>query len=181
MSIPNIISLMRMLLVPLAIWLMLSDSFMLAFYVFIAAGVSDGVDGYLARRFNWQTELGAYLDAIADKALLVSIYVVLGALRIIPLWLVIVVVTRDILIVGGVLLSRVLDTPVRVKPLWISKVNTVAQILFAGLLLLMLGTGYDVALLLVPGAAIVALLTLASGAFYARDWLRHMSGSGVIK
>jgi cardiolipin synthase (CMP-forming) len=175
MTIPNMISLLRMLLVPLAIWLMLSDSFMAAFYVFIAAGISDGVDGYLARRFSWQSELGAYLDAIADKALLVSIYVVLGVLRIIPVWLVIIVVTRDILIVGGVMLSRVLDMPIRVKPLWISKVNTVGQIIFAGLLLLLLGTGYGAKQLLVPGAAIVALLTLASGALYARDWLRHMS------
>jgi cardiolipin synthase (CMP-forming) len=179
MTVPNLISLLRMLLVPLAIWLMLSNSFMAAFYVFIAAGISDGVDGYLARRFNWQTELGAYLDAIADKSLLVSIYIVLGVLTIIPLWLVIIVVTRDILIVGGVMLSRVLNTPVRVKPLWISKVNTVGQIVFAGLLLLMLGIGYGVQHLLVPGAAIVAFLTLASGALYARDWFRHMSGSGV--
>ncbi len=178
MTIPNIISLLRVLLVPLAIWLMLSDSFMLAFYVFIVAGVSDGIDGYLARHFNWQSELGAYLDALADKALLVSIYVVLGALHIIPTWIVIVVVTRDILIVAGVMLSRVLDKPIKVRPLWISKVNTVAQIVFAGLLLLLLGTGHGLAPVLVPGGLVVALLTLASGAFYARDWLRHMSGTG---
>ncbi len=179
MNIPNFISIIRMLLVPLAVWLMLSDAFMLAFFVFISAGISDGLDGYLARRFNWQSELGAYLDAIADKALLVSIYVVLGSLHIIPLWLVILVVTRDMLIVGGVLLSRVLDMPMRVRPLWISKLNTVVQIVFAGLLLLMLGLGTDVQTLLVPGATLVAILTLASGAFYARDWLRHMSGSGA--
>ncbi len=179
MTIPNIISLLRVLLVPLAIWLMLSDSFMLAFYVFIAAGISDGIDGYLARRFNWQSELGAYLDALADKALLVSIYVVLGALHIIPTWIVIVVVTRDILIVAGVMLSRVLDKPIEVKPLWISKVNTVAQIVFAGLLLLLLGKGYSLDPVLVPGGLAVAILTLASGAFYARDWSRHMSGTGT--
>ncbi len=179
MTIPNMISLLRVLLVPLAIWLMLSDSFMLAFYVFIAAGISDGIDGYLARRFNWQSELGAYLDALADKALLVSIYVVLGALHIIPTWIVIVVVTRDVLIVAGVMLSRVLDKPIEVKPLWISKVNTVAQIVFAGLLLLLLGTAYSLDPVLVPGGLVVAILTLASGAFYARAWLRHMSGTGT--
>jgi cardiolipin synthase len=179
MSIPNIISVMRVLLVPLTAWLMLTESYLAAFFALVAAGISDGIDGYLARRFNWQTELGAYLDALADKALLVTIYAVLGWLHIIPLWLVILVVTRDILIISAVILSRIVNLPMTIRPLWISKVNTVVQIVFAGLLLLMLGTGVATAAFELPGSVAVAALTLASGALYVRDWLRQTGASGA--
>jgi cardiolipin synthase (CMP-forming) len=174
-NIPNLITILRILLVPLTVWLMMSGQFMVAFFAFVVAGVSDGLDGYLARRFDWRTELGAYLDPLADKALLVSIYIVLGALQLIPLWLVILVATRDILIVSAVLLARVMQTPMTMRPLWISKVNTVFQIVFAGFLLFFLGFGWGTTPLIVPGAAVVTLTTLASLAFYMRDWLRHMS------
>jgi cardiolipin synthase (CMP-forming) len=173
-NIPNLITVMRILLVPVTVWLMLSGEFLYAFFAFIAAGISDGVDGYLARRFNWQTEIGAYLDALADKALLVSIYVVLGVMQFIPLLLVILVAARDIMIVGAVILSRLLQAPITIRPLWISKVNTVCQILFAGLLLLFLGLGWDISVLIVPGGLVVAVFTIGSLVFYIRDWLRHI-------
>jgi cardiolipin synthase len=147
----------------------------MAFAAFLAAGISHGVDGFIARRFGLQSELGAYLDPIADKALLVSIYVTLGILQVLPVWLAILVVTRDILIVGAVLLAWVLEKPVEVKPLWVSKVNTVAQIAFAGALLLALATGWPLDLFLRAGIAAVATLTLASGLLYMRDWVRHMT------
>ena len=114
-NIPNLISLMRLLLVPLTVWLIMSEAYGWAFITFLVAGVSDGIDGYLARRFDWRTRLGAYLDPLADKALLVSVFVTLGFLKLIPAWLVIIVVSRDVLIVGAVLLSRLMDHPVRVR------------------------------------------------------------------
>ena len=129
-NLPNLISLMRLLLVPLTVWLILSEAYGWAFTTFLVAGISDGVDGFLARRFDWRTRLGAYLDPLADKALVVSVFVTLGFLKLIPAWLVITVVSRDVLIIGAVLLSRLMDHPVRVAPLMVSKVNTVAQILF---------------------------------------------------
>ena len=116
-NLPNLISLMRLLLVPLTVWLILSNAYALAFATFLVAGISDGFDGFLARRFDWRTRLGAYLDPLADKALVVSVFVTLGLLKMIPAWLVIMVVSRDALIVGAVVLSRLIDHPVKVRPL----------------------------------------------------------------
>jgi cardiolipin synthase len=178
MSLPNLITIARILLVPLTVWLIISEAFGLAFLAFIVAGISDGVDGALARRYGLRTELGAYLDPFADKALLVSIYVSLGMLQFLPAWLVILVVTRDILIVSGVILSRLLDKPLLMAPLMISKVNTAAQIVFAGAVLGVLELAIDIEPFLTFGMALVAGLTFASGALYLRQWLRHMANGG---
>lgn len=178
-SLPNLITIARILLVPLAVWLIIGQQFGLAFVAFLVAGISDGIDGYLARRFKLQSELGSYLDPIADKALLVSIYVALAILQVLPVWLAILVVTRDILIVGAVLLAWVMSRPMAMKPLWVSKVNTVAQIAFAGTVLLGLSTEMHMTMLLTAGTVMVAALTLASGAVYMRDWVRHMNGHNV--
>lgn len=178
-SLPNLITIGRILLVPLAVWLIISQQFGLAFVAFLVAGISDGIDGFIARRFNLQSELGGYLDPIADKALLVSIYVALATLQVLPAWLTILVVTRDILIVGAVLLAWVMDRPMEMKPLWVSKVNTVAQIVFAGTVLLGLSTDMHMSTLLTAGTVLVAVLTTASGAMYMRDWVRHMNGHNV--
>ncbi|MCA3556381.1 CDP-alcohol phosphatidyltransferase family protein [Aestuariivirga sp.] len=174
-NIPNLISVLRLLLVPVTMWLMISETYGWAFLTFMAAGMSDGIDGYLARRFDWRTRLGAYLDPLADKALLVSVFVTLGLLRLIPAWLAIAVVSRDALIVGAVLLSRLMDHPVHVRPLMVSKVNTVAQILFAVSVLGMAALGKPLALLVDYGSIPVALLTALSGAAYLSAWLRHMA------
>ena len=99
--------------VPVIFWLLLTGQTQAAFLVFVCAGISDAVDGYLAKRFDWRTELGSYLDPLADKLLIVSIYIALGVRGELPLWLVIAVVSRDILIVVAVLLSWLLDQPVR--------------------------------------------------------------------
>jgi cardiolipin synthase len=174
-NLPNLISLMRLLLVPLTVWLILSDAYASAFATFLVAGISDGIDGYLARRFDWRTRLGAYLDALADKALLVAVFVTLGLLKLIPAWLVIMVVSRDMLIVGAVLLSRLMDRPVRVAPLMLSKVNTVAQIAFLVVVLGLAAAGELPGPLVDYGSIPVALLTALSGAAYLRSWLRHMA------
>lgn len=181
MNFPNIITIGRILLVPLTIWLLISEAFLAAFVVFIIAGISDGVDGYIARKTNNRTELGAYLDPLADKALLVSVYGVLGIIKILPAWLVLIVITRDILIIGGVLLAWVLGQPLAMKPLWISKVNTVAQITFIGFVLAALGLNIDANYWLRTGSFAVAGLTFLSGAFYMRDWVKHMAGNGEAK
>jgi cardiolipin synthase len=175
MSLPNIISIARLLLVPLTVWLLVSGAYLLGFLTFIIAGISDGIDGYIARRYALNTELGAYLDPLADKALLVSIYVTLGMQKDLPAWLVILVVSRDVLIVGAVILSLVMGKPVRMKPLFVSKANTALQIVLAGAVLANLGfeLGFDFVLSL--GAPIVAAFTIASGALYMREWLDHMA------
>lgn len=173
--IPNIISLFRIFLVPLVIWLIITGQMLLAFVAFLVAGISDAVDGFLAKRFGWQTELGAYLDPIADKALLVSIYVALGYYEYLPAWLVIAVVSRDILIVGAIVLSGMINRPIQMHPLPVSKVNTAGQIILAALVLFDLSFGLNLVNLTMVTVWIVGLLTVASASAYLLTWFRHMS------
>jgi cardiolipin synthase len=168
-SIPNMITLGRILLVPIIIWAIASDQMALAFAVFIIAGVSDAVDGFLAKRFHLTSELGALLDPLADKALLVSIFIALG------IWGAIPVVSRDIMIVGAVIVSWLFDKPVPMKPSMVSKLNTVAQVAFAALVLASLGfefkpRPYDLILM-----GFVTVFTLSSVSLYLVEWVRHMS------
>lgn len=175
LSIPNLITLARILMVPVVVWAIASHTMWLAFVLFLVAGVSDAVDGFLAKRFGMTTELGAYLDPLADKALIVSIYLTLGINGDIPPWLVILVVSRDILIVGGIILSWLMDNPLKIKPLWVSKLNTVAQIAFACVVLGSLGFNLQVPTLRLVLMGAVAVLTLLSIAAYLNDWVRHMN------
>jgi cardiolipin synthase len=177
LSIPNLITLARILLVPVVVWAIATGQIRLAFLLFVAAGISDGVDGFLAKRFGMKTELGAYLDPLADKVLIVSIYVSLGITGVIPLWIVILVVSRDIMIVGAVILSWLIDRPVQIKPLMVSKANTAAQIVFACLVLGSHGLGIDIEPVLTMVMVLVAVLTLVSVAFYLAEWVRHMNSS----
>ena len=124
-----------------------SGEMLVAFALFLVAGISDAVDGFLAKRFHMASELGAYLDPLADKALIVSIYVALGIAGAMPISLVILVVSRDIMIVSGIMLSWLIGKPMPVRPLAISKVNTVAQILLATFVLAARGFHFDSALL----------------------------------
>src|ERR1700739_3211909 len=115
----------------------------IALALFLAAGISDAVDGFLAKRFHMKSELGAYLDPLADKALIVSIYVSLGIVGMVPIFLVILVVSRDIMIISAFMLAWLVGRPMPVRPLLVSKVNTVAQILLAILILAERGFGFD--------------------------------------
>lgn len=175
MNIPNLITLGRILLVPVIVWAITSGQMAIAFVLFFIAGLSDAVDGFLAKRFNMQSEIGALLDPLADKCLLVSIYVALGITADIPRWLVILVVSRDIIIVGAVIVSWLLDRPIPMKPLMVSKLNTVAQVVYAGLVLMALGFGFVIWPFDIILMAIVAALTLSSVGFYLVEWVRHMS------
>ncbi|WP_274629382.1 CDP-alcohol phosphatidyltransferase family protein [Arvimicrobium flavum] len=178
MTVATLITLMRFFLVPGVVFALLSHRMDWALAGFLVAGISDAVDGFIARHFNQKTELGAYLDPMADKLLLVSVFVVLGYMGELPLWLVIVAVSRDALIVGGVLLSTIMARPVAMKPLMVSKANTATQIVLAALVLgelafsMTFGPLRDI-LIVVSG-----LLTVGSAAAYLVGWLRHMSGHG---
>src|SRR5437660_3305872 len=173
LSIPNLITLARILLVPVVVWAIASNQMLFAFLLFAAAGVSDAVDGFLAKRFGMASELGALLDPLADKVLIVSIYVALGIMDALPRWLVILVVSRDLLIVGGVMFSWIVNKPVNVKPHMVSKINTAAQLLLVGLALASLGFGFDAGWALQLTMAVVAALTLASITVYLREWVLH--------
>ncbi len=175
MSLPNIITVLRIVSVPAIVWLIITGHMQAAFFLFIAAGISDGIDGFIAKNFNQTTELGAYLDPIADKALLMSIYVALGYRGDLPSFLVILVVSRDILIIGAVVLSWMVDRPITVAPLMVSKVNTTGQIILAGLVLAKLGFDLPVTTVVEFSVWAVAALTVASGVAYLVEWFRHMA------
>lgn len=160
---------------PVVVWAIASGAMQLAFVLFLAAGISDAVDGFLAKRFGMTTELGAYLDPLADKTMLVSIYVTLAIVGDIPLWLVILVTSRDIMIVSAVILSWLVDKPVKLKPLMVSKLNTVAQILLALVVLAARAFVFDADLAIRTLMALVAVLTSLSIAFYVAEWVRHMN------
>jgi len=177
LNIPNFITLTRLLSVPLIVSLILSQQLTAAFYLFALAGLSDALDGFLARIFKARTLLGAYLDPIADKALLVGVYAALGRVGLIDLWVVVLVIFRDALIVGGILLLSLLKGEVNMKPLLISKINTVIQLSFA---LFVLGQGN--AVFGVPNASlyigyIVAMTTVLSGATYVKLGLNCFNGA----
>jgi cardiolipin synthase (CMP-forming) len=177
LNLPNLITLGRILLVPVVVWAIASHEMQAAFVLFLLAGVSDAVDGFLAKRFHMTSELGAHLDPLADKVLIVSIYIALGITEAIPRWIVILVVSRDILIVGGIMLAVFLGKPMKVKPVLVSKLNTVAQIVFACLVLAALAFGFTAQLAEQVIMGTVAVLTLASIGFYVREWVVHMSAA----
>ncbi len=174
-SIPNLITLGRVILVPIVFWLLLSGQLQAAFLAFVIAGISDAVDGFLAKRFNWETELGAYLDPIADKLLIVCIFIALGVTERLPSWVVIIVVSRDVLIVIAIVLSWLLNHPTPMKPLVVSKLNTVAQIVLAATVLANEAFGLRLKGPVLALTWLTAGLTLTSLAAYLRVWLRHMT------
>ena len=181
MSIPNIITLGRILLVPFIVWAIASSQMEIAFAIFVIAGVSDAVDGFLAKRFDMASELGALLDPVADKALLVSIYVALGIWGAVPRWIVILVVSRDIMIVGAVIVSWLYGKPIPMKPLMVSKLNTAFQVAFAALVLAALGFGFEPSPYDYVLMGCVTVFTLLSVSFYLVEWARHMSTIEAVR
>jgi cardiolipin synthase len=176
-TIPNLITLMRFFLVPAIIYALLTRRVEWAFAGFLLAGISDGIDGFIARQFNQRSTLGAYLDPMADKLLLVSVFLMLGYMGELPLWLVVAAVSRDIIIIGAVFLSTIMANPVEMRPLFVSKANTAVQIILAAVVLgeLAFNTETLMRQLLIY---LSGLLTVASAAAYLVVWLRHMSGNG---
>ena len=168
---PNIITLARIALVPVLILLLKDQDYAAGLIVFVIAGASDALDGYLAKRLNVQSRLGAILDPVADKLLLVSAYVMLTVLGHIPFWLVLVVVFRDLLIVGGYMLYTSHAGPVKMRPSILSKLNTLMQIALATLVLAQQAAGLDWPLTIDVLVVAVLITTVVSGAHYLWSWM----------
>ncbi len=165
LTVPNAISLARLCAVPATVWLVVIGALRAGFCLFLAAGLSDALDGYLARR-GARTNLGAVLDPLADKLLLVSVTIVLAAIARLPDWLAILVVFRDVLIVGGALVLNFLGHYVTIRPLLLSKINTAALVTLLAFVLMQAGFGF-----IMPGLTgvlivLVAATTIGSGALY---------------
>jgi len=146
-----------------------------AFVIFLIAGLSDALDGAVARYFGQQSELGAYLDPAADKLLLVTAFIMLGYAEALPQWLVLLVVSRDVLIVGAVLVSHLIASPLQMKPLMVSKFNTAFQIALVTLVLADRAGLVSLGGLAFGLQVAVVGLTIASATAYLRTWMRHMA------
>ena len=175
MNLPNLVTTGRVLLVPIVVWAIISGQMLIAFWLFVIAAFSDAVDGFLAKRLGATSEFGAYLDPLADKAMLVSIYVTLGIAELLPRWVVIAVVSRDIMIVGAVVVAWLAENPLTIRPFLVSKLNTLAQILLAGLVLAANGFAFDAGIALTVALVAVGVLTGLSAAAYLAAWTRHMA------
>lgn len=168
---PNLITMARIALVPVLILLLKDQEYAAALIVFVIAGVSDALDGYLAKRLNVQSRLGAILDPVADKLLLVSAYVMLTFLGHIPFWLMLVVAFRDLLIVVGYVAYTSHAGPVKMRPSVLSKLNTVAQIALATLILAQQAAGLDWPHTVDVLVLVVLTSTVVSGAHYLWLWM----------
>ena len=179
MGLANLVTFARLLSVPLAIWLVLGDEIGAAFWLFLAAGLADAIDGYIAKHFDQRSRLGALLDPLADKMLLVSMFVTLGVTGRLPSWIVILVVFRDVLIVGGFLLAAAVSQPIVTTPLAVSKLNTALQLLLIAAVLGHAGLGVnDHGVTLVLIYAVAATTVLSGGGYFVR-WMRGPAREGA--
>ncbi len=175
--VPNLLTLLRLLSVPVTVWLMVTGRMGAAFWLFVGAGLTDALDGAIARLCDARSQVGQWLDPVADKVLLVSIYVVLAAQGAVPLWLAVLVVLRDVLIVLYAVVY-VLAGWLQVSPILISKINTAAQIVLAAAVLARLGEGWGGGRLTDALVVVVAVTTVSSGLAYLFAVHRRVPAGG---
>lgn len=174
-GVPNLITWARLAAVPVLVWLMLVDRMAETFWLFVVAGVSDAVDGYLAKRFNAESVFGSYLDPFTDKIMLISVYLLLARAEALPIWLVVLIIVRDAALLAGSFMLFFANRRIAMRPMIISKINTGLQIVLAGYVLAWLGlefTDHGVTDVLVFA---VAAATFLSGAAYT---YRLLTGNG---
>ncbi len=177
-DIPNVITALRFLLVPPVVILLLQERFTAALIVFGVAGLSDGLDGFLARRFDWRSRLGGIMDPLADKLLVVSSFVTLGWLGLIPAWLVLLVILRDLVIIAGATFYHMRIEQFEAEPSIASKLNTVAQVLLV--LAVLYSSGIQTLPVMLMDVLLYGVLvtTLWSGFDYVWTWGRRAMQRG---
>lgn len=172
-QIPNIITVVRILSIAPICWLLWKESYALALALLVLAGLSDALDGFLARRYGWFTRLGAMLDPMADKLFVVSVFIVFGLKGTLPWWLIVLVIGRDVVIVLGALAYKLVRGQLDMHPLLISKLNTGLQIFLLAMTL------FHVAMYPLPDwfnqglQWLVAATTFLSGIAYIYLWGRY--------
>jgi len=178
MNIPNILTLVRIILVPVFVILMMQGSFSHALAVFVLAGVTDGLDGFLARILRQQTILGSYLDPLADKALIITSFVSLSILDLIPDWLAVVVISRDCIILFGVSVLSLMSVPFEIRPTYVSKATTVLQLLTVFLVLVSKCLpGYTNHMMILTLFWSTAFFTVVSGFYYIFKGIKFINNS----
>jgi cardiolipin synthase len=179
MNIPNLLTLIRIILVPVIVILLIQASFFKAMIVFVIAGITDGLDGFLARVLNQKTVLGAYLDPLADKALILTSFVTLSVMGVVPSWLSVIVISRDLIILVGISVLVLMGIPFEVKPTFVSKVTTTLQLLTVFMVMVFLSLSINFDLHAVDDMIywLTALFTIASGFSYIVIGLRMINST----
>lgn len=170
--IPNALCILRMLLVLPVAWLLAHHQFEYTLWLFAVAAATDGLDGFLAKRFGWMTELGKILDPLADKILLVGVFLMLGIMELVPLWLAITAISRDVIITAGAITYNAIFGALEGHPTWISKLNTLCQIVFVLLVVGAHAAGSVPHNLVVVMGALVFVTTVISGIDYILTYSR---------
>ncbi len=177
MNIPNILTLLRVILVPVIVILLIDESYFQSLVVLTISGLTDVLDGFLARRLNMQTILGAYMDPIADKALISSCYIALAITGIIPSWLAVIIISRDVIILLGILVLFLLSVPVEINPSRVSKITTVFQVVTVILVLFAQSfPASGISPLVIPFFWFTGALTVISGLSYMIRGVRLIGG-----
>ncbi|WP_246272965.1 CDP-alcohol phosphatidyltransferase family protein [Oricola thermophila] len=167
-TIPNVITIARLIAIPFIVWAMLNGAWTTAFVLFALAGASDGIDGFIARHWKQHSRLGSYLDPLADKALTIAVFSTFVAHGIMPFWLLALIVARDVAIVVGAGLMASFGDAAAIRPLMISKINTTVLILLAGWLLAAGAFGWTFPIIEGALIGLVVFLTAVSAAAYGR-------------
>ncbi len=176
MNIPNSLTLLRIILVPAIVILLMQGSFKIAILVFLISGLTDVLDGYLARVLHQQTVLGSYLDPIADKALMISCYVTLAVKKILPGWLSVVVISRDCIILIGVAVLTIMSVSHKIQPAPIGKLTTAVQILTVFVFLVSRAVPGAIAESFMEGLVwVTAFFTVVSGFYYIMIGVQHIN------
>jgi len=176
MNVPNSLTIFRILLIPVFISLLVYEEYSYALGALLIAGITDALDGTIARVANQRTELGAYLDPLADKLLLTAGFVTLAVLHLIPLWIVIVIVSRDIILLTGTVLVHLTQSPVQIAPTMLGKATTVAQLGYLLLVVILCARGTDL-ILAQPALYLMVALTTASGIHYLYRGLTELNAA----
>ncbi len=178
MNIPNTLTIIRILLVPIVLILLMQELFRIALIVFVIASVTDALDGFLARILNQQTVLGAYLDPLADKALIITAFVALSILNVIPGWLTVIIISRDCVILLGVSVLFLMSVSFEIAPSFVSKATTVAQLLTVFLALIArCMPGYIDHTMIETVFWIAAIFTVISGLDYISRGIKFINNS----
>lgn len=176
LTIANALTLLRLCLIPIIVVMIHEGRFDLATVIFIIAGVTDALDGYLARKLDQRTEIGAYLDALADKSLIAASFIALVYVHLVPFWLVVLVIFRDLMIVSAVAIAWLMHNPIAIEPLKVSKANTAAQIVAVATTLGVKGFAIPLPDLAISALyTVVAALTVVSVTAYFAQWFAHMA------
>lgn len=174
---PNLLTILRLAAAPVIATLLLHGHYAASLGVFVFAGLSDAADGFLAKRYGFDTPFGVYLDPVADKLLMLVSFVVLTAIGASPLWLTVLVIARDVVIVSAIALARFLVLPLKIAPSLLGKASTAIQVCYIGILLIMLSLHVEAPKMLNGAAFAVGVMTLASWLSYAQVWLKAL-GAG---